>query len=75
MIVLCIAATLLYAFSFLYFVKVTIDKANEHGIFLLIEYLDGALTEIGMANLILTLTINVTMIVLLVALNIVSAMA
>ena len=74
-IVLCIVATLLYAFSFLYFVKVTIDKANEHGIFLLIEYLEEALNKIGMANLILTLAINVTMIVLLVALNVVSAMA
>jgi len=59
----------------LYFVKVTIDKANEHGIFLLIEYLDVALQEIGMPEFVLTLAINVTVIVLLVAFNIVSAMA
>jgi len=74
-IVLCLAATLLYACSFLYAVKVTIDKANEHGIFLLIEYLNEALTEIGTANLVYTLAINMSMIVLLCALNVVSAMA
>lgn len=68
-------ATLLYAFSFLYCVKLTIDKANEHGIFLLLGYIGEALTEIGSTNLILMLSINVTMIILLIALNVVSAMA
>ena len=74
-IVLCLLATLIYACSLLYAVKVTIDKANEHGFFLLIEYLNEALVEIGMANLIFTLAINMTMMVLLCALNVVSAMA
>jgi len=74
-IFLSIVATLLYAFSLLFCVKVTIDKANEHGIILLIAYIEETLTEIGAANLIFMLAINAAMIFFLMALNVVSAMA
>jgi F0F1-type ATP synthase membrane subunit a len=72
---MCIFATVLFMGAFLYSIKVTFDKVNEHGIFLWYEYFTEAVDEIGAGNIIFTAVINVTLIVFLCLMNCLSAMA
>ena len=74
-IVICVGASFLFLASFLFCVKVTFDKANEFGLFLMVHYLVEAVEQIGFNNLMFNLAINLVLIALLCALNIISAMA